>query len=158
MNLSESTNQRKSAERLAEIITALQGRFILTLSEELENRSISFPQYCVLDFLSRSGALTMSDIASKMGSTTAAATGMVDRLEKNGYVSRIGHRGDRRQCFVEITEAGVVLVGKIHAEILENILEIMIILEPSEAKTWLQISQKIFAYCGSSGKGAVCAS
>jgi len=39
----------------------------------------------------------MSGIALKMGHTTAAATGLVDRLEKLGYVQRSHALDDRRK-------------------------------------------------------------
>lgn len=73
---------RPDAERLADIFTALQRCFILTLSKELARGNVSFPQYCLLGFLGHQPHLTMTEIAQKMGHTTAAATGLVDRLEK----------------------------------------------------------------------------
>jgi len=45
----------------------------------------------------------MTDIAKKMGHSTAAATGLVDRLEKLGFVERMHSAEDRRKVFVRIT-------------------------------------------------------
>ena len=48
----------------------------------------------------------MSAIAKKMGHTTAAASGLVARLENLGYVVRSVARDDRRKVMVCITPKG----------------------------------------------------
>ena len=48
----------------------------------------------------------MTDIAKKMGHSTAAATGLVDRMEKLGYVGRLHAQDDRRKVLVFITKKG----------------------------------------------------
>ena len=105
-----STEQRSdsdlqaAAEELAEIVMRMQRKFLLNLSEELRSGSVSFPQYFLLGYLDKQEVITMSGIASKMGHTTAAATGLVDRLEKLEYVQRSHALDDRRKVMVKITE------------------------------------------------------
>ncbi len=65
--------RRQDAERLADIFTVLQRCFILNLSKELSRGNVSFPQYCLLGFLREQKELTMTEIAQKMGHSTAAA-------------------------------------------------------------------------------------
>ena len=48
----------------------------------------------------------MSAIAQKMGHTTAAASGLVARLENLGYVMRSHASDDRRKVMVCITPRG----------------------------------------------------
>lgn len=48
----------------------------------------------------------MSDLAARMGHTTAAATGLIDRLEREGLVMRSHSREDRRTVVVCLTQAG----------------------------------------------------
>ena len=73
-----------AAQELAEIVMQMQRRFLLKLSEQLGHGSVSFPQYFLLGYLDSQEVITMSGIASKMGHTTAAATGVVDRVEQLG--------------------------------------------------------------------------
>lgn len=47
-----------------------------------------------------------------MGHSTAAATGLVDRLEKLFLVERIHAAEDRRKIMVSITAKGVEFVAK----------------------------------------------
>ena len=75
-----------------------------------------FPQFFLLAALDQKEVLTMSAIAQKMGHTTAAASGLVDRLENLGYVVRSSAREDRRKVMVCITEKGIALVRRIREE------------------------------------------
>ncbi len=79
---------RADAERLSHIILEMQRCFVLHLSKELAPGNVSFPQFFLLAALDQKEVLTMSAIAQKMGHTTAAASGLVDRLENLGYVVR----------------------------------------------------------------------
>jgi DNA-binding MarR family transcriptional regulator len=105
------------ADRLADFVLFTQRSCILNLSTELNKGNISFPQFFLLTYLSSEEYLTMSDIAKKMGHSTAAATGLVDRLEKLTYVERTHASEDRRKIMVRITARGVELVSKMRSEI-----------------------------------------
>ena len=140
---------RTDCERLADIITALQRCFLMKLSKELARGKVSFSQYFLLGFLSQKEHLTMSEIAGRMGHTTAAATGLVDRLEKLGYVRRSHANDDRRKIEVHITPSGLKLVGEIREDMVTNLGTMMDLLSPAEQQAWLQVYEKIFAACTS---------
>lgn len=55
---------------------------------------------CV-DIVERRGRLTAGELATEMGLTTGAVTGMLDRLEKRGMVRRVRDAKDRRRVLVE---------------------------------------------------------
>jgi DNA-binding MarR family transcriptional regulator len=140
-------SKRLDAERLADIFTVLQRCFILNLSKELARGNVSFPQYCLLGFLRETKELTMSEIAQKMGHSTAAATGLIDRLENLGHVKRMHAKDDRRKVLVQITATGAALVAEVREDMISNLLKMMEVLDPDEQKTWLQIYEKISTYC-----------
>ncbi len=141
-------NQVKSdAEELAHIIMELQRCFILRLSKELAPGNVSFPQFFLLAYLDHKEVLTMSAIAKKMAHTTAAASGLVARLENLGHVVRSVAREDRRRVMVCITPKGSDLVQRIRAEMVGNVMKVMARLSPVEQKTWLQIYTKIYGFC-----------
>jgi len=106
---------------------------------------VSFPQYFLLGFLALEKHLTMSEIAAKMGHTTAAATGLVDRLEKLGYVRRMHASDDRRKIEVQITPAGLCLVAQIREDMVTSLGGMMRLLSCNEQRAWLQVYEKIFA-------------
>ena len=58
---------------------------------------------CV-NFISRNGPMTAGKLAELAGITTGAVTGVIDRLEKAGFVKRVKHPDDRRLILVELTK------------------------------------------------------
>jgi len=138
---------RADAERLAHIIMQMQRCFILNLSKELAPGNVSFPQYFLLTYLDLKEVQTMSAIAQEMRHTTAAASGLVARLENLGYVMRSHASDDRRKVMVCITPRGTALVRRIREEMVCNLMKMMTHLSPGEQKSWLQIYSKIYDYC-----------
>ena len=84
-----------------------------------------------------------------MGHTTAAASGLVARLENLGYLVRSSAREDRRKVMVCITPKGSTLVRRIREEMVGNLVKIMQHLTPDEQKAWLHIYSKIYDFCQS---------
>ncbi len=140
---------RADAERLSHILLELQRCFVLHLCKELAPGNVSFPQFFLLTYLDLKEVLTMSAIAQKMGHTTAAASGLVARLENLGYVVRSSAREDRRKVMVCITAKGSALVRRIREDMVGNLAKIMEHLSPDEQKAWLQIYSKIYNICQS---------
>ena len=116
---------RKDAGRLADFIMFTQRSFLLNLSKELNKGNVSYAQFFLLGYLAKEDYLTMTHISKKMGHSTAAATGLVDRLEKLGYVQRLHASDDRRKVMVQITRKGIDLVDKMREDIIEYLVEVM---------------------------------
>lgn len=117
--------QKAKADKLADFVLFTQRSCILNLSNKLNKDKISFPQFFLLTYLVADEYLTMSSIARKMGHSTAAATGLIDRLEELGYVSRGNAANDRRKIIVRITEKGRKLVSSMREEIASNLAHMM---------------------------------
>lgn len=133
MKTSNSTTSPVDTDRLADFVLFTQRSCILNLSSELHRGNISFPQFFLLAYLSSEDYLTMSDIAKKMGHSTAAATGLVDRLEKLSYVERMHAAEDRRKIMVRITQKGTELVARMRGEIASNLSDVMSEMDEEEA-------------------------
>jgi DNA-binding MarR family transcriptional regulator len=146
---SETARIRADAERLSHIVLEMQRCFVLRLSKELAPGNVSFPQFFLLTYLDQKEVQTMSAIANKMGHTTAAASGLVARLENSGYLLRTNARDDRRKVMVCITPKGSALVRRIREEMVGNLMKMMEQLTLDEQKNWLHIYGKIYNYCQS---------
>ncbi|MFC0682221.1 MarR family winged helix-turn-helix transcriptional regulator [Lysobacter korlensis] len=80
-------------------------REFLSVSEDFERRlgrelEVNPTDLAAMEHLIQSGPLSPSDIAARLGVTTAAATTIVDRLAKVGHVSRRSNEQDRRGVLV----------------------------------------------------------
>src|SRR6478672_315927 len=61
----------------------------------------------VLGQLRDQGPMTPSELGQRLIVTRATVTGLVDSLERRGFVERSAHPSDRRSLTVEITPAGL---------------------------------------------------
>lgn len=146
MNAHSHGLTRSEIERLADIIMSMQRCFVQHLSEELARGQVSFSQFFLLGHISSTSPLSMTEIAEKMSHTTAAATGLVDRLENLGYVERTHASKDRRKVLVRITAKGLELVGRIRQDIITKLSALTGILDSEEQTTWLRIYEKIHTH------------
>lgn len=76
------------------------------LNAKLRKERITFSQYNVLLSLSREGPMQMNKLSENMLVAPANVTGLVDRMEKKGYVRRRKGTKDRRLYVIEATEKG----------------------------------------------------
>lgn len=136
-NTNGTSNPQKDHAKLADFILFSQREFLLNLSRELNRDNISFAQFFLLSYLSTSKEMTMTDIARKMGHSTAAATGLVDRLEKLGYMERTHAVDDRRKVLVRITSKGMDLVGRLRSELQSQIADAMAETSTSDAASFI---------------------
>ncbi|NRB45261.1 MAG: MarR family transcriptional regulator [Verrucomicrobiales bacterium] len=134
---------RKDAGRLADFIMFTQRSFLLNLSKELNKGNVSYAQFFLLGYLAKEDYLTMTHISKKMGHSTAAATGLVDRLEKLGYVQRLHASDDRRKVMVQITRKGIDLVDKMREDIIENLVEVMAEMDSNVTSAVMEASDLI---------------
>lgn len=113
------------AQRLADFVLFSQRNCILRLSPELTQGKISYPQFFLLAYLAEEGQLSMSSIARMMGHSTAAATGMVDKLQDLGHLRRFTAAADRRKIMVRITEQGRELIERMRGNIAKDLASLM---------------------------------
>ena len=75
---------------------------------------LSFARYELLRLLAftREGQMPMSSVVSRLQVHPASVTAIVDRLVRDGYVSRNAHPTDGRATMLRVTEAGVQLVDE----------------------------------------------
>ena len=112
-------------QNLADFVLFSQRSCILRLSPELTKGKVSFPQFFLLAYLAEEECLSMSSIAKMMGHSTAAATGMIDKLQELGHLKRYTAAADRRKIMVRITEQGRRLVSDMRSTIAEDLAQMM---------------------------------
>ncbi|MDI6762417.1 MAG: MarR family transcriptional regulator [Thermodesulfobacteriota bacterium] len=100
---------------ISEIMQSLRRIFkaIQDYSHEVSNKfGITGPQLWALKTISQNGKLSLGELTKKMYLHPSTITGVVDRLEKKGYVSRDRGQGDRRITNVQLTPQGKKLVKR----------------------------------------------
>jgi DNA-binding MarR family transcriptional regulator len=94
-------------------------RQFLYFSEQLcESAGLTSQQYQALVLLrvhDGPAAMTITDLAQRLIIKHNSAVGLVDRLEKQGLLRRVGSDEDRRQVTLEFTQRGEETVSKLAA-------------------------------------------
>jgi DNA-binding MarR family transcriptional regulator len=84
---------------------------------------VSSPQLNCLMALYEQGPLPPSQIAKAVFLKSSTVTGIIDRLELKGFVSRVRRSSDRRVITIELTEPGRMLAEKAPPPLPQKIIE-----------------------------------
>ncbi|CAN5383641.1 MarR family transcriptional regulator [soil metagenome] len=99
-----------------------------------ETLGVNVTDMAALEQLLNNGPLTPSQLAERLKVTTAAATQIVDRLERAGHVSRERRANDRRKVFVVPVEASVDRAFEKLAPMIDGLDAVIADLAPAERK------------------------
>jgi DNA-binding MarR family transcriptional regulator len=98
----------ETMQALRRIIKALQD-----YSQDISNQfGITGPQLWALKTIFQHGDLSLSELSKRMYLHPSTMTGVVDRLEKKGFVVRKRDEGDRRVIQLQLTPQGTHLIKK----------------------------------------------
>ncbi len=75
----------------------------------LDKLGVTYPQYLVLMVLWETDSLPVNDIAKKLALETNTVTPLIQRMEREGIVTRTKGKVDTRQTIVALTEHGHAL-------------------------------------------------
>lgn len=77
---------------------------------------------------------TLGDVARRLMVTPAVVTGLIDRLERRGYVRRVSGGTDRRRVHLALTEEGRAASTFVEDHLVREIAQRMASLEPGEIR------------------------
>ena len=97
------------------------------------------PQVHCLLWLGTDGPLPLNVVAARIGCGQPSVTGVVDRLEKLGYVERERDTADRRVVRVKLTESGVEVARVLDETMIERIGQFLSLMPPEDRKHALRI-------------------
>jgi DNA-binding MarR family transcriptional regulator len=95
-------------DRLIFLISKVCQKLITHLQKSLSESGVEVTpiQVMLLFFLQRKNGLNLTQISQGLMLENPTVTGLIDRLEKSGYVKRSDHPSDRRVYLVRLTERG----------------------------------------------------
>jgi DNA-binding MarR family transcriptional regulator len=95
-------------DRFIFLISKVYQKLIINLQKSLSESGIEVTpvQVMLLFFLQQNNGLSLTQISQGLMLENPTVTGLIDRLEKSGYVKRSDHPNDRRVYLVHLTEKG----------------------------------------------------
>ena len=85
----------------------------------------------------------LNELRKKLGITAPTVTGIVDRLEKLGYVKRIHDKNDRRVINVDLTSKGRKIAKKLKTTIKKKWVSLLAKLVKKDQENYVRILRKI---------------
>ena len=73
------------------------------LNDELAPTGITYRQTQVIAWLAFEGELPVSELAARMTIEPPTLIGILDRMERNGWIVRVGCENDRRRKWIRLT-------------------------------------------------------
>ena|SRR3989338_6627241 len=131
------------ADKMNEVMPVLIQGFARRQANELYKGKITLPQFLILDFLNKKGECKMTEIARFMHVSTAAMTGIVERIKRCNYVQRVYEPSDRRIIKVRLTYKGRELVKKVNRQRRNMIVDIFAKISQREREQYLNILMRI---------------
>ncbi len=107
--MSEARVDRELIERLGGVLFDL----LVAGSERWARVSLTMPQLKVLLILGERGSARVSWLAEQMAVSPPNITGILDRLERRGWITRTADRVDRRVVRVVLSDAGREVIAEL---------------------------------------------
>ncbi len=142
------------ADKFVKLIPQIARKTIRREAGELASGHITLPQFLILNILEEDDESRMTDIARTLGVSTAAATGIVERMVKSGYAQRRYDASDRRIIKIKLNPKGRELVQRINKQKKQNIIEIFGKLSAQDRDNFLNILLRIQEIVGGGQKAS----
>jgi DNA-binding MarR family transcriptional regulator len=118
------TAKELDANRSAQLALRLFPRINRWAQTRIERRELgadlSLRQLSAL-YIIRHESATLGEVARRLMVTPAVVTGLIDRLEKRGYVRRVNEPGDRRRIHLALTDEGRARSVEVENSLVEDI-------------------------------------
>jgi DNA-binding MarR family transcriptional regulator len=148
--ISKSEGARGDAEKLLGLLQALGRRRSLRdpMIAGSEQLNLTPAQTHAVMWLGSDGALSMGELAKRLGTTEKTMTGVVDRLERQHLAIRVRSESDRRVVRVKLTSQGTVVYRKLARLVLGSFVQLMEMLEARDRKDLLRIFERLVQRMG----------
>jgi MarR family transcriptional regulator, organic hydroperoxide resistance regulator len=82
------------------------------IESDIARSGLTFPQVSAVTTLYERGALSLNELSTELGLSHSTVSGIVDRLERRGFVRRTVDSVDRRVSRISVTDEVVGYVEK----------------------------------------------
>ncbi len=114
------------------------------VTKELARRAdLTGPQLTVVKMLEQIGDLSLSELSEKIRAQNSTVTGIIDRMEREGLVTRERSKEDRRVVYIKLTAKGRELAREIPVEPMEIFRSALESLSAQEMRDLMRIMTKV---------------
>jgi DNA-binding MarR family transcriptional regulator len=137
------TDLKPDVDRILEAIIYLYTESRRITKELARRANLTGPQLTVVKLLETMGDLSLSDLSERIRAQNSTVTGIIDRMEREGLVTRARSTEDRRVVLIQLTAKGQALAEEIKVEPMEIFRSALESLSPQETRDLMKILTKI---------------
>jgi DNA-binding MarR family transcriptional regulator len=131
---------KQIAEEVSVLMPVIARKIFLKFFQTI---NISQTQIFTIMALSEKSPCQLNELSKTLQISAPTVTGIIDRLEKLGYVKRIHDKDDRRVVNVGLTAKGKKLAGKLKKTLKEKWEGLLSKLPKKDQKNYVSILRKI---------------
>jgi len=131
------------ADRVNSTMSEIMKGFAKEQAKGFYDIKVTIPQIAIMGFLYREGECKMTGLANFMNVTTAAVTGVVDRLVREGYVVRSSNPDDRRVVKIRLTAKGRKISDSLNQHRRYMTMKVFSKISQSDRDNYLRILEQI---------------
>lgn len=125
-------------EHISDIFTKIMVKIMTPNLADGVPDEITMSQFQALKHIANNGPCTIGSIAEGLSISQPAATMLVDRMVRKGYVERRPGRNDRRQSEVVLAAHGQETLDRIEAERADRLAQVVKLMEHSEREQFVE--------------------
>ena len=129
--------------RIHQLMPEISRGFARLQSNEVYKGKITLPQLLVMELINKEGPVKMTVLACSMKVTTAAMTGIIQRLVRQRYAQRNYDKSDRRTIRIALTFKGVELLKRINEQRTQVVSSVFRQLSEYDRADYLRVMGKV---------------
>ena len=141
--MNKSINLNDFATELQKLMPAFMGAMLRRERNAVSQGIISVPQFLGLSFLRRNPNAPVKAFAATLGLQLSSASGLIDRMVRNGLILRVRSKEDRRVVQLTLSVKGAQMVDEIMEQKRQSLVEIFAALSPDERVIYLEMMKKV---------------
>jgi DNA-binding MarR family transcriptional regulator len=134
---------KSDVDQVLEAIIYLYTESRRITKEAARRADLTGPQLTVVKMLEQIGELSLSELSERIRAQNSTVTGIIDRMEREGLVTRERSKEDRRVVFIRLTSKGKRLAEDIPVEPWEIFRSALESLTASEVRDLVKILGKL---------------
>lgn len=119
------SNRQETIEKIHELLREQSTQTILFHAFIAEQLGLNTTDHKALDIIVKSDEMTAGQLAEITRLTTGAITGVIDRLEKAGFVRRVFDKNDRRRVIIQFVPESAEKLFSAFEPLKKNVISIL---------------------------------
>jgi DNA-binding MarR family transcriptional regulator len=146
-NISVTEELQREVDAVEQLLVDLGHRCSLRdpIASAMEECQFTPAQVHGILWLGRDGALTMGELARRLGVSEKTITGVVDRLEREKYLVRQRDPKDRRIVRVVLTKKGQGVEKEFRLHIRKKLAALLELFDPEDRRALQRLLKKLIA-------------